>query len=117
MFNTLSTPHGACTLPGEDLAERHYRSLEDADAAVARGDRDSLVEAVASVGRPELPADVPTALRDAIDAMAVVIDEARRDPDHVLGDGSSAWLTRSIEARRRVIRMSVEMRMVVSIAA
>ena len=38
VFNTLSTPHSACTLPGEDVAERCYRSLEDAEAAVARGD-------------------------------------------------------------------------------
>lgn len=28
LFNTLSTAHGAGTLPGEDVAERCYRSLE-----------------------------------------------------------------------------------------
>ncbi len=39
VFNTLGTPHGACTLPGEEVAERCYCALEDAEAAVAAGDR------------------------------------------------------------------------------
>ncbi len=50
VFNTLSTPHGSCTLPGEDLAERCYRSLEDAEAAVISGDAAALAEAVVAGG-------------------------------------------------------------------
>jgi hypothetical protein len=115
VFDTLSTPHSACTLPGEDVAERCYRSLEEAEAAVAAGDVAALVEAVSPVRNPEAPIGVPLALRDAIDAMAAVADEAHRDPALVSGHGAEAWLTRSREARRRVVRMSLEMRMVVSI--
>lgn len=115
VFDTLSTAHSACTLPGEDVAERCYRSLEDAEAAVAAGDVSALVEAVSAVRTPATPIDAPPALRDAIDAMAAAADEAHRDPARVIDDGAEAWLTRSRDARRRVVRMSLEMRMVVSI--
>jgi hypothetical protein len=115
VFDTLSTPHSACTLPGEDVAERWYLSLEDAEAAVVRGDVAALVEAVSLVRHSGTPIGVPMALRDAIDAMAAVADEARADPARVSDEGADAWLARSREARRRVVRMSLEMRMVVSI--
>lgn len=115
VFNTLSTPHGACTLPGEDLAEQSFRSLETAEAALARGDVTALVEAVSPVRHVEVPIGVPPALRDAIQAMAAVADEAHRDPVHLSGEGARAWLNRSNEARRRLVRMSLEMRMVVSV--
>ncbi len=114
VFDTLSTPHGACTLPGEDLAARCSMALEDAEAALARGDVASFARAVETV-RPEVPLGVPAGLRDAIAAMAAVADEGRRDPVSVRGDGAHAWLERSSAARRRVVRMSVELRMVVAI--
>ena len=44
VFNTLSTPHGAGTLPGEEVAEWCYRNLELAEAAVARGDAAELAD-------------------------------------------------------------------------
>jgi hypothetical protein len=115
VFDTLSTAHGACTLPGEDVAERCYRSLEDAEEAVAAGDGAALVEAVAPVLDPDAPVGTPAALRDAIDAMAAVAGEAHADPTGTCGAGSEAWSARSREVRRRVVRMSLEMRMVVSI--
>ncbi len=49
VFNTLSTPHGSCTLPGEDVAEQCYRGLEVAEAAVVAGNADALKEAVSTV--------------------------------------------------------------------
>ncbi len=115
VFNTLSTPHSACTLPGEDIAERCYRSLEDAETALAREDVAALVEAVSPVRHPAAPTGTPPALREAIDAMAAVADEAHTDPARVSNEGADAWLARSRDARRRVVRMSLEMRMVVSI--
>lgn len=114
VFNTLSTPHGACVLPGEEIAEQWYRSLEDAEAAVAAGDVAALGEAVSPVS-PTVPADVPSALRDAVVAMAAVADEARREPASVCGPAAERWLAASRAARNRVIRMSLELRMVVSI--
>jgi hypothetical protein len=115
VFDTLSTAHGACTLPGEDVAERFYRSLEDAEEAVAAGDVAALIEAVSPVRHPGTPVETPPALRDAIDAMAAVAGEAHADPARTCGEGAEAWLTRSRDERRRVVRMSLEMRMVVSI--
>ena len=114
VFDTLSTAHGACTLPGEDVAERSYRSLEDAEEAVAAGDVAALVEAVSTLRRPANP-ETPPSLGDAIDAMAAVAGEAHADPARTCGEGAAAWSTRSRAARRRVVRMSLEMRMVVSI--
>jgi hypothetical protein len=115
VFNTLSTPHGAGTLPGEDVAEWCYRTLDTAEAAVASGDVDGLVAAVAASGRPELPVAVTPALRDSIDAMTTVIDDAASDPAGVCGDRSDEWTSASKAARRAVVRMSLEMRMVVTV--
>ena len=115
VFNTLCTPHGACTLPGEDLAARRYRALEDAESAVARGDVRALVESLEPVRHLDVPAGVPTTLRTAIEAMADVSRDALHDPDHTCGDGAGAWLVRAAEARRPLVRMSIELRLVVSI--
>jgi hypothetical protein len=115
VFDTLSTAHGACTLPGEDVAERIYRSLEDAEEAVAAGDVAALVATVSPIRRAGTSAATPPALRDAIDAFTALAGEAHADPARTCGEGAEAWLTRSRDARRRVVRMSLEMRMVVSI--
>lgn len=115
VFDTLSTPHGACTLPGEDLAERCYRALEDAEGAVTAGDVTALVEAVASMRHLAMPIGVPPALHEAIDVVAAVVDVARTDPARVCGEEAETWLARSHAARRSLVRISLEMRMVVSI--
>jgi hypothetical protein len=114
VFDTLSTPHASCALPGEDIAEHLYRSLEAAEAAVTSGDRAACRQAVADE-RPPLDPNVPPALRAAIEAMAAVVGEAQRDPADVCGPRADAWLAASRTARSRVVRMSLEMRMVVSI--
>lgn len=115
VFNTLSTPHGAATLPGEDVAEQCYRALEAAEAAVESGDAGALAVAVASTPDATLPARTPPALTAAIAAMVALLDEAARDPAGVCGPGAEQWLAASRVSRRRVIRMSLEMRMVVSL--
>jgi len=114
VFNTLSTPHSSCALPGEDVAEQCYRALADAEWAVSTGDIAALGEAVSAAPGP-LPADVPPALQDAITTMAAVADQARRDPATVCGPTEQEWLAVSRAARRRVVRMSLELRTVVSI--
>ncbi len=115
VFNTLSTPHGAGVLPGEDVAEWCYRALEAAESAVDRGDVTGLVEAASAAGRPDLPVLSTPALREAVEAMLVLLDEAVQDPVAVCGEGAEAWTAASQAARRRVVRMSLEMRMVVSV--
>lgn len=114
VFNTLSTPHGAGTLPGEDVAERCYRALEAAEVAATAGDPDALTRALDGVGAPDLAASTP-ALRAAVQAMLAVIDRATGDPAAVCGPGAAAWVAASQEARGAVVRMSLEMRMVVSV--
>ncbi|WCO68056.1 hypothetical protein PO878_04875 [Iamia majanohamensis] len=117
LFDTLSTPHGAGTLPGEDVAARCHRALEAAEADVAGGAIAALVDAVEPARRAQAPPDTPRPLVEAVEAMAAVADEAGRDPAHVCGDGAEAWLDRSRRARQRVVRMSLEMRVVVSLDA
>jgi hypothetical protein len=116
VFNTLSTAHGACALPGEDVAELLYRALEAAETAVVNGDRASLREAVAAAP-PEPAPGAPPALRAAIATMASLVEEARLDPATVCGQRAAGWLAASQAARRRMIRMSLELRMVVSLGA
>lgn len=114
VFNTLSTAHGAGVLPGEDLAEWCYLALESAEEAAERGDVAAVASAVAFQGRPDRSELAPPALDDAIDALLTVLDEAASDPAAVC-DASGDWVARSRAARRGVVRMSIEMRMVVSI--
>jgi len=117
LFNTLSTPHGACTLPGEAVAEQCYRALEDAEAAVAADDVNALCEALDRAVGVETPDDAPLALRTAIAEMVAVAEAAHRDPASVCGEHAHAWSTAARAARRRVIRMSMELRLVVSISS
>ncbi|MBM3660191.1 MAG: hypothetical protein FJW95_11930, partial [Actinobacteria bacterium] len=106
VFDTLSTAHTAGTLPGEETAERCYRALEDAEAAVLARDAAALAGAVAPARHPDVPTDTPPALRAAIAAMVAVADEAGDAPAAVCGERAEAWLTASRAARRAVIRMS-----------
>lgn len=115
VFNTLSTPHGAAVLPGEDVAEWCYLALEAAESAAAAGDVDVLRAAVTATGRPSMPEQVTPSLCDAIAAMDAVLDEAASDPAGVAGERGAAWIESSRAARRRVVRMSLEMRMVVTV--
>ena len=117
VFNTLSTPHGAGTLPGEESAERYYLALEAGETAVRDGDPDALAHAVGAVRDLVVPDDVPPALRAALEAMAALAHDACDDPDAVCGERAEAWLAASAAARRRVTRMSLELRMVVSVSS
>jgi hypothetical protein len=115
VFDTLSTAHGAGTLPGEDVAARAYRALEVAEAVAAGGDADAVRDAVAGAHPLELPADATDALRDAVAAMASVLDEAERDPAGICGAGAARWTAASRAARRGVVRLSLELRLVVTL--
>ena len=114
VFNTLSTPHGAGVLPGEDLAERCYRALEAGESAAECGDAPGLVEALSGLDGIKSAAEVTPALRRAIDGMLDVADEARSNPEAVCGPMAEAWVETSRAARRSVVRMSLEFRLVVS---
>ncbi|MEZ5372918.1 MAG: hypothetical protein R2704_09295 [Microthrixaceae bacterium] len=117
VFNTLSTPHGAGVLPGEDLAQRCYRALEDGEASAERGDAPGLVDALTDVDGMETTDELTPALRRAVDAMLKLADEARSNPDAVCGPTAATWVEASRAARRSVVRMSLEFRLVVSTAS
>ena len=114
VFNTLSTPHGCGVLPGEDVAEWCYLTLEQSESAVASADVDRLVE-LASASRPALPDPITAPLADAIDSMSSVLDMAAADPVGVCGARAEEWIAESRAARRRVVRMSLEMRLVATV--
>jgi hypothetical protein len=117
VFDTLSTPHGSAVLPGEDVAERCYLALEWAEAAIDRGDVAELrrvTSAAAGLGAPDR---TTPALRQAIADMVALLDQAGTDPVGACTGDAETWVTASRAARRRVVRMSVELRLVVSVGA
>lgn len=114
VFDTLSTPHTSSVLPGEDVAERCYLALETAESAIDRGDVDELARIVSQASDLQAPDEVPPALRNAIDDMVTLLQQASADPSRVVGQQAPAWSARSREARQRVVRRSLEMRVVVS---
>lgn len=116
VFNTLSTPHGAGTLPGEDVAERCYRAVERAERAATAGDAAALAEALAPMAEVRLPDAAPPALRAAVDALAAVAAQATSDPDWTCGEGAAAWSAAASAAREPLVRRSLELRLVVSVA-
>lgn len=95
VFNTLGNPHGSCILPGEDVAEQCYKALQ----AAIRGEAFT-VPAVST-----LPADCTVPLRQAIDTMMTLLQEAKAMPP-------ADWQQRALAAMDRVVRKSIEMRTV-----
>lgn len=86
LFNTLSNPHGATTLPGEDRAEQLYRALNGENIGSAL----------------PLHPDCPAALREAIAQMEALLAEHQRD---------RTWQQRAQAVMDSVVRKSIEMRM------
>lgn len=115
VFDTLSTPHSAAVLPGEDVAERCYLALEAAEAAAEAADVDGLSRATADAASLEVPAVATPALIRAIADMVEVLREAAADPGSIVDGAPGAWVARSRAARHRVVRMSIELRMVVAV--
>ncbi|MFP5257141.1 MAG: hypothetical protein ACLGI8_14970 [Acidimicrobiia bacterium] len=107
VFDTLSTAHGSCVLPGEEVAAERYRRLAAAEAAI----RASVVAAlrVATTGRGA--GEVPTAsLQRAIAAMDALLDEAASQAEPLAAGPAHDWLRRSEAARAAVVRSSIELR-------
>lgn len=117
VFDTLSTPHGAAVLPGEQVAEQCYLALQSAEAAASAGKVAELTAVVLESRSIEMPELTTPALGQAIAEMLRVLDEARQDPAAVCGEQGEQWVERSKAARERVVRMSLELRLVVSVAS
>ena len=115
VFNTLSVAHGAGTLPGEDAAERCYLALEAAEDAVVRRDPDALVAALGPLAGADVTLGATPALRDALGQMLAVVEDAVADPAGACGPSAAQWVAASQDARGRVVRTSLELRLVVSL--
>lgn len=99
VFDTLGEPHGATTLPGEDVAEHYYRilraRLEAPDASAPAVD-----------AAPAVSPETPAALRAAITELAEL---ALARPDAA---DLPRWRERAQAALDSVVRKSLEMRVV-----
>lgn len=115
VFNTLSTPHGAGVLPGEDLAARCVQVLGDVEGAAGRNDVAALEAALAEVAYTSVPEGVPAPLNAAIERMLELCGVAAADLPGTLTDVGGEWSGAASAARRAVVRMSLELRLVVSI--
>lgn len=114
VFQTLSTPHGAFVLPGEDRAEARYRQLTAAIEAVQRRDGSAAARALdEDDGGDALGQPVTASLRRAIAAIDEMIAEGRaRLPGLGRGEDPTRWCVRAAAAADKVVRKSIEMRAV-----
>jgi hypothetical protein len=111
LFDTLGTPHGAGVLPDEDIAERCSLALVAAESAAERGDAAELNDILSDPALLEVPDRATPALRVAIGELQSLIADALTAPTAV----SEPWIARSRSARERVVRMSLEMRLVATV--
>ena len=104
VFDTLSTPHGAFVVPGEEVAAEGFRLLDRAIAAVEAG------RPFEDSANLQLEAAGTAPLRAAIRELQAVLDAA---PEAVHSDEqASAWLERARGAQDAVLRKSIEVRAV-----
>lgn len=112
IFQTLSTPHGAFILPGEDRAEQHYIRLSAARDAVRSADALALARLLAEpdpLTAESLTAPLSAAIAALEGALAVA---ARHGAALCAGEGRDAWETQVAAALDGVVRKSIEMRAV-----
>ncbi len=109
VFQTLSTPHAALVLPGEDAAERAWRRLDAARTALAAGDLDGLQAAVGHQPDPVPTEPLTAPLSRALDQMAQLLETARSWTALPAGD---TWTDAAARAMDRVVRKSIELRAV-----
>lgn len=100
VFETLGAPHGAATLPGEDVAEVCYLALEKLALQISAGD---IVEPIAPL--PEWPPETPESLRNVLQMANQLFKEA--------GGAASETLAERARALCQLLtRQSLEMRLV-----
>ena len=105
VFDTLGEPHGAVILPGEELAEYCYLTLQALCKQLGAGERPD----IPGVVKPDdLPTDTTTPLRRAIEDMAALIAQVPTDPTDDIR--CQQWQARARSAMDRVVRKSLEMR-------
>jgi hypothetical protein len=113
VFETLSTAHGAFVLPGEDRVEQAYRAIEATIEAIEAGDAAGAAAASELDAEAELPAEATATLRRAVSTMRDLLASGHEQSEALAaGDGAQAWIARARAANNRVVRKSIEMRVV-----
>lgn len=102
VFDTLSTPHGAFVVPGEEVAAEGFHLLDRAIGAVEAG------RPVEASPRLTIDAAGTDVLRTAIGEMQAALDDAPL-PD---SGAVPAWVQRARRAQHAVVRKSIEVRAV-----
>lgn len=111
IFDTLSTPHAAFVLPGEDRAAARRDQLLAAIAAVERRDLAAAARALAREADPRWQAPATAPLARAIAAMESTIATGQAHaPSLCRGEGAIGWCARARTTANAVIRTSLEMR-------
>ncbi len=109
VFDTLGLAHGASILPGEDIAEQFYKQLQAVQQAILTGDK-TAITAAAKTKPFDLPADCTVPLRHAVECMHSLLAEAQKQGEQLIND--TIWQQNAAQAMDRVIRKSIEMRVV-----
>jgi hypothetical protein len=115
LFDTLGEPHGATILPGEEALGALYAALGRACDAAATGDANAL-RAVAEAEVPGLPDVTTEAIRVASRHMTELLHEAHAEAAEICASGED-WSARARAVMDRVIRKSVEMRLVATLVS
>ncbi|MBB3048204.1 hypothetical protein FHR99_002478 [Litorivivens lipolytica] len=100
VFETLGAPHGAATLPGEDIAESCYLALEKLELQIKAGED---VEPITPL--PDLPPETPSSLRSVLEEADLLFSKAG-------GQASDLIVEHARALRQRLTRQSLEMRLV-----
>lgn len=109
VFDTLSTPHGACSLPGEDVAGQVYTRLADVVDAAARGDAQLAGSLARAATGDVVDSSAGPALVAGVSAMRACLAEVARSPEAALASG---FAPRARAALDSVVRKSIELRTV-----
>jgi hypothetical protein len=109
VFDTLGTPHGATVLPGEKLAEQCFLALREAKENIHSGSGLALSAEQQAVVAAEVPGNSTPALTQAIQTMQGLLKQTAT----LMGEEATvAWLENAAKALDRVVRKSLEMRVV-----
>lgn len=119
VFDTLGTPHGAFFLPGEDVAEFYYQQLHNLRRGMRKRDErliSQTLKAVTAEKPPELAENTLSSLQQSIHKMKQSLEEAvsiaAQQPPLIAADIWQEWNRRAEQAMTKVVRRSIEMRVV-----
>lgn len=114
IFDTLGLPHGSFILPGEAVAEDYYRQLQGLVAHFTGTLQQTSAVLAKQHTRPQLPADTPAALRQAIGIMGDLVMSAPVGGEEpgTMSPAETQWCALAVQAMDSVVRRSLEMRIV-----